>query len=164
MTDETKKSSSTAPPPSLPSFPPPPSSGDAMIESRTLKGIAGSPGVAVGPVLVIGEMRAAYTRRHIHTAQMEEELARVRNAVETAKKSLREVSQRLPSDQAKTHRMRRAVCETESLGPTHLVVTQQKADQQDCRALKTQCSDEHLFHRNPRRHRPRHLLRPGAEE
>jgi phosphotransferase system enzyme I (PtsI) len=82
-------------PSSLPSIPPPPSSGDAALESRIIKGIAGSPGVAVGPALVIGEMRAAYTRRHIHTAQMDSELQRVRQAVESAKASLKEVSDRM---------------------------------------------------------------------
>jgi len=87
--------------PSSPSYPPPPSSGDASLEARIVKGIAGSPGVAVGIALVIGEMRAAYTRRHIHTASIDAELARVRQAVDSAKASLREVSQRLPTDQAK---------------------------------------------------------------
>ncbi|MEO6419071.1 MAG: phosphoenolpyruvate--protein phosphotransferase [Polyangiaceae bacterium] len=88
-------------PPPTPSFPPPPSSGEATSETRVIKGIAGSPGVAVGPALVIGEMRAAYTRRHIHTAQMEAEIARVRSAVESAKASLREVSARMVSDAAR---------------------------------------------------------------
>jgi phosphotransferase system enzyme I (PtsI) len=88
-------------PPPTPSFPPPPSSGEAAPETRVIKGIAGSPGVAVGPALVIGEMRAAYTRRHIHTAQMEAEVARVRSAVESAKASLREVSARMVSDAAR---------------------------------------------------------------
>jgi phosphotransferase system enzyme I (PtsI) len=79
----------------LPSVPPPPSSSDTAIETRVIKGIAGSPGVAVGPALVIGEMRAAYTRRHIHTAQMDAELLRVRHAVDAAKASLKDVSDRM---------------------------------------------------------------------
>jgi phosphotransferase system enzyme I (PtsI) len=90
-------------PPAAPSFPPPPSSGEAMLEPHIIKGIAGSPGVAVGVALVIGAMRAAYTRRHVHTAQMEAELGRVRNAVENAKTALREVTSRLPGEQAKAH-------------------------------------------------------------
>ena len=49
-----------------------------------LKGIAGSPGVAVGPALVIGDPRAVYTRKHIHSAQMQGEIERVHDAVEVA--------------------------------------------------------------------------------
>ena len=52
---------------------PPPSSMETL-ETRIIKGIAGAPGVAVGIALVMGEMRAVYTRRHVHTSQMEEEL------------------------------------------------------------------------------------------
>ncbi len=60
-----------------------------------LKGIAGSPGVAVGPALVLGDIRSAYVRRHIHTAQIEQEITRVHVAVEQAKASLKEVSARI---------------------------------------------------------------------
>ena len=82
------------------SAPPPPSSGEASFERRVVKGIAGSPGVAVGTAMVIGEMRATYTRRHIHTVDMDGEVARVRAGVEAAKKSLREVAARFSNDQA----------------------------------------------------------------
>lgn len=54
---------------------PPPSAPDVTV-TETVKGIAGAPGVAVGTALVIGEMRAAYTRRNVHTAQIEGELFR----------------------------------------------------------------------------------------
>lgn len=74
---------------------PPPSSAD-VVETRTLKGIPGAPGVAVGTALVIGSMRAAYTRRNIHTAQMDAEVERVQEGVRQAKTSLREVAARLP--------------------------------------------------------------------
>lgn len=81
------------------SAPPPPSSGNAAFDRKILKGIAGSPGVAVGTALVLGEMRATYTRRYVHTAEMDGEIARVRAAVETAAKSLREVAARFSSEQ-----------------------------------------------------------------
>lgn len=76
---------------------PPPSSAD-FVETRVLKGIAGAPGVAVGTAMVIGSMRAAYTRRNIHTAQMDEEIARVKEGAERAKDSLRAVAARLPAE------------------------------------------------------------------
>ncbi len=94
--------SGTVPPPSpssssagVPAAPPsiPPSAAD--LEAREpifLRGIAGSPGVAVGPALVLGDIRANYVRRHIHAAQVDAELARVRAAVEVAKNTLKEVS------------------------------------------------------------------------
>ncbi len=98
------KSGVVPPPPSsaaskaIPTPPPsiPPSSAD--IEDREpirLRGIAGSPGVAVGPALVLGDIRASYVRRHIHTAQIDTELARVRTAVDTAKNTLKEVSAKI---------------------------------------------------------------------
>jgi phosphotransferase system enzyme I (PtsI) len=65
-------------------------------ETRVLKGIAGSPGVAVGPALVLGDIRAAFVRRHVPSAQIQAELDRVKQAVHDAKQTLREVSTRMP--------------------------------------------------------------------
>src|SRR4051794_27531901 len=78
--------------PVAPSAPPsmPPSSA-AEIDDQDqilLKGIAGSPGVAVGPALVLGDIRSSYVRRHIHTAQIEAEITRVHVGVEHAKTAL----------------------------------------------------------------------------
>jgi phosphotransferase system enzyme I (PtsI) len=81
--------------PTPPASLPPPSGDTSQPIGMILKGIAGSPGVTVGPALVIGDTRAVYTRRHIHTAQIEAEVARVQSAVDAAKKSLKEVSARL---------------------------------------------------------------------
>jgi phosphotransferase system enzyme I (PtsI) len=82
-----------------PSFPPP-SSDPSSPPGLKIKGIAGSPGVTVGPALVIGDTRAAYTRRHIHTAQMDDEIARIHTAVEVAKKSLKDVAARVAAGPA----------------------------------------------------------------
>ncbi|HEY1695908.1 MAG TPA: phosphoenolpyruvate--protein phosphotransferase [Polyangiaceae bacterium] len=86
MTDRSSPPPGTRPPPSDQSTP----------RGVLLKGIAGSPGVAVGPALVVGDTRAAYARRHVHTAQIEEEIARLRSAVDAAQRHVREVSARLP--------------------------------------------------------------------
>ena len=107
----TKKPRSTAPPPipdvssaaavirdsarNIPSVPP----SSAEIERKItvqLKGIAGSPGVAVGPALVLGDLKASFVRRHISSAQIQPELDRVKQAVIDAKQTLREVSMRMP--------------------------------------------------------------------
>ncbi len=76
---------------------PPPSSSsiDAALPFSIIKGIAGSPGVAVGPALVVGDTHAAFVRRHVHTAHISAELERVKKAVEVAQASLREVSGQL---------------------------------------------------------------------
>ncbi|MBX3191726.1 MAG: phosphoenolpyruvate--protein phosphotransferase [Labilithrix sp.] len=75
----------------------PPSTFDLDVpEAITLKGIAGSPGVAVGPALVLGDLRASFVRRHVHTAQIPQELERVTAAVQTAKKTLQDVDARMP--------------------------------------------------------------------
>jgi phosphotransferase system enzyme I (PtsI) len=65
-------------------------------DTTTLKGIAGSPGVAVGPALVLGDIRTSYVRRHVSVAHVEVEIERVHQAVEVAKKTLREVAARVP--------------------------------------------------------------------
>jgi phosphotransferase system enzyme I (PtsI) len=76
---------------------PPPSSSsiDAALPPLVLEGIAGSPGVAVGPALVVGDVHAAYIRRHIHTANIEAEITRIKKAVGVAQEALREVSGKL---------------------------------------------------------------------
>ncbi len=65
-------------------------------EPRLMKGIAGSPGVAVGPALVLGDYRTSFVRRHISSAQIPKELERVTRAVQDAIQALREVSVRMP--------------------------------------------------------------------
>jgi phosphoenolpyruvate-protein phosphotransferase (PTS system enzyme I) len=66
----------------------------------TLKGIAASPGVAVGRVLVLGDSRASYTRRRITTSHIPTEIVRIRHAVEQAKQSLIDVSAEIPPEAA----------------------------------------------------------------
>lgn len=78
------------PPPSRP----PPSETSAPL-GYAIKGIAGSPGVAVGAALVMGDTKTVYMRRHVHAAQVEDEVGRFRGAVEGAKRSLKQVSARL---------------------------------------------------------------------
>src|SRR3954452_17871018 len=83
----------------IPSAPPsmPPSAYDLDHQDAvTLKGIAGSPGVAVGPALVLGDLRASFVRRHVHTAQIPQELERVQQGVEIAKSTLKAVDARMP--------------------------------------------------------------------
>jgi len=66
---------------------------------HTLRGLAGSPGVAVGTALVVGDLHAIFARRHVHSAQFPSELARVKEAVAKAQESLREVGARLAQEQ-----------------------------------------------------------------
>src|SRR5580704_18137447 len=94
------------PPPSPP--PPrggtrPPPSDASMPHGVVLKGIGGSPGVAVGSALVVGDTRTAYARRHLASAQVEPEVERLHRAVEDAKQHLRDVSARLPAGPLETN-------------------------------------------------------------
>jgi len=89
----------------VPTPPPtrPPPSDASTPHGLVLKGIAGSPGVAVGPALVVGDTKAAYARRHIPTAAIDAELERLARAVEDAKRHVREVSARLPAAPLETN-------------------------------------------------------------
>ncbi len=89
------------PPPPGGSRPPP--SDQSTPRGVVLKGIAGSPGVAVGPALVVGETRAAYLRRHISQAQVDTEVKRLQQAVTDAKKHVREVAARIPTAPMETN-------------------------------------------------------------
>jgi phosphotransferase system enzyme I (PtsI) len=79
-----------------PSIPPSTIDLDAR-EAFTLKGIAGSPGVAVGPALVLGDLRSSFVRRYIRSGEIPAELERVRAGVEAAKQSLRVVDAGIPT-------------------------------------------------------------------
>ncbi|HXX67588.1 MAG TPA: phosphoenolpyruvate--protein phosphotransferase [Polyangiaceae bacterium] len=76
---------------------PPPSSDAGVPREVVIRGIAGSPGVAVGPALVVGDTRVGYVRRHVSAGQVDGEIERLLHAVDAAKAHIREVSARLPS-------------------------------------------------------------------
>ncbi len=86
------------------STPPPSSSKTTLEQSVVLRGIAGSPGVAVGPALVVGDMRVVFTRRHVATAQIAAEIARVHEAVGRAQASLRTVGEQVGGETAPDQR------------------------------------------------------------
>ncbi len=76
-------------------FPPPSSVLLADPDPIRLQGIAGSPGVAVGRALVLGDLRTKFAKRFVSSKEMPQELARVESAARDAKKSLKDVSERL---------------------------------------------------------------------
>ncbi|HEY4012101.1 MAG TPA: phosphoenolpyruvate--protein phosphotransferase [Polyangiaceae bacterium] len=81
---------------------PPPNDSSAP-HGLLIKGIAGSPGVAVGPALVVGDTKTAYARRHVSSTQVDEETTRLHQAVEEAQRHVREVSAKLPSAPLETN-------------------------------------------------------------
>lgn len=87
-------SEKTPPPP--PSMTRPPPSDASTPHGLVIRGIAGSPGVAVGTALVVGDTKTAYARRHVSSSQVEAEVLRLERAVEDAKRHVREVAARLP--------------------------------------------------------------------
>src|SRR5262245_24702794 len=66
-----------------------------------LEGIAGSPGLALGPAIVL-DRRTGVVRRHIPNHQIEDELDRFDQAVEVAAKSLGEAAERSKGSRAET--------------------------------------------------------------
>ncbi len=74
-----------------------------MPSGLVLKGIGGSPGVAVGSALVVGDTKTAYARRHLASTQIDAEVERLQRAVQDAKTHLREVSARLPAGPLETN-------------------------------------------------------------
>jgi phosphotransferase system enzyme I (PtsI) len=62
---------------------------------ETLRGIPGSPGVAIGIAQVIGTANAPHPRRTIGTREIDAELARYRDAVAAAQQHLRDMVERL---------------------------------------------------------------------
>lgn len=79
--------------------PPPPQRKAEGPTSRSvvLRGIAGSPGVAVGPAFVVTSTRATFARRQIAPQQVSEERERLRLAVDVARGSVRELMARVSS-------------------------------------------------------------------
>jgi len=98
----TERGAPPSPPPPPGGTRPPPSD-QSTPRGVVLKGIAGSPGVAVGPALVVGETRAAYLRRHISQSQVDAEVKRLQQAVTDAKKHVREVAARIPTAPMETN-------------------------------------------------------------
>jgi phosphoenolpyruvate-protein phosphotransferase (PTS system enzyme I) len=90
-------------PPLAPQLSRPPPSDASTPRGLVIKGIPGSPGVAVGLALVVGDTKAAYARRHITSAQIEGEVLRLERAVDDAKRHVREVAARLPSGPLETN-------------------------------------------------------------
>jgi phosphoenolpyruvate-protein phosphotransferase (PTS system enzyme I) len=94
--------SDQTPPPSGPPSRVPPSEPSSP-RGVVIKGIAGSPGIAVGPALVVGDTKAAYARRHVASSQVDAEVDRLKKAVGDAKQHIREVSARLPAAPLETN-------------------------------------------------------------
>lgn len=70
------------------------------LESESLRGIAGSPGITVGRALVIGSASTSVARRRIGEGDVEAELARFRAAVDETQRGFREAAKRLTERRA----------------------------------------------------------------
>jgi phosphotransferase system enzyme I (PtsI) len=64
-------------------------------EPIRMRGIAGSPGVAVGTAVVLGDAGAQVVRKHVSSANVAAEVQRVHEAVESAKNAVKEIESRL---------------------------------------------------------------------
>lgn len=90
-------------PSKIPSAPPTLPPGALLYrEPITLRGIAGSAGVAVGKAVVLGDAATQIVRKHIASAQIADEIARLHVAVHMAKDAVREIEARLTGIGAET--------------------------------------------------------------
>ena len=72
------------------------------LETTILRGIAGSPGVAIGTAVVLGSSRATYPRRFIDPNHTAAEVARFLGGVDRAQRELREMAARVGDKRAET--------------------------------------------------------------
>src|SRR5690242_15923068 len=63
--------------------------------AAVMRGIAGSPGVAIGKAVVLGHSRAPCPRYPVTSAEFDSEIRRFDDAVARAQHDLREMAQRL---------------------------------------------------------------------
>ncbi|HZI93494.1 MAG TPA: phosphoenolpyruvate--protein phosphotransferase [Patescibacteria group bacterium] len=99
--------------------------------SRTLRGIGASPGIVVAPCLVLEAAESTVFRVSVKSADVEKEVARFRDAVETAKTQLRELQEIFEKEHRETagsiFDAQRAVLEDETLmGGTARAIRGQK--------------------------------------
>jgi phosphotransferase system enzyme I (PtsI) len=69
-------------------------------QQEVLRGIAGSPGVAIGKAVVLGSPREAYAHRLIDAQEVQAELGRYQVAVTNAQQDLRDMARRVESKSA----------------------------------------------------------------
>src|SRR5262245_49717074 len=67
---------------------------------QTLRGIAGSPGIAIASAVVVGTSRSAYPKRTIVPEDVNAEIARFNAAVNRAQQDLRDVAARVTDKRA----------------------------------------------------------------
>ena len=87
------RSRRSVPPPGDVPQPAPPA--ERVGRPLVLRGIAGSPGVAIGHAVVLGNQRTMFARRHLRVDETPAEVARFHDAVQTARRGIRDVSARL---------------------------------------------------------------------
>jgi phosphotransferase system enzyme I (PtsI) len=73
---------------------PPPSRPDSS-RPEVLRGIAGSPGIAIGAAVVVGSTRQTHPRRYVSGGDVELELGRFADAVALAQADLRDMAKRV---------------------------------------------------------------------
>jgi phosphoenolpyruvate-protein phosphotransferase (PTS system enzyme I) len=71
--------------------------------SITIEGIAASPGIAIGPALVIGNPNASYVKRAVSEGRADEEMQRFHDAVARSKEVLIDLSERHSSEEGHEH-------------------------------------------------------------
>ncbi|WP_437807893.1 phosphoenolpyruvate--protein phosphotransferase [Sorangium sp. So ce1078] len=82
---------------------PPGARGDSLppgARTETLRGISGSPGVAIGAAVVIGGHRTDHPRRRVSSGEIKAELERFEAAVERAQDELRDMAKRIGDHRA----------------------------------------------------------------
>lgn len=73
----------------------PPTSGPDASRPGLVRGIAGSPGIAIGTAVIAGSQRQTHPRRHVAAVDVPEEMARFIDAVALAQADLRDMAERV---------------------------------------------------------------------
>jgi len=98
-------------------------------KTATLRGIAGSPGVAIGKAVVLGGNRAGYAHRPIADDEVPKEVHRYELAVDRAQQDLREMARRVADRRAES-----------SILEAYVLMV---GDETLAEAVRTQISGEH---------------------
>jgi phosphotransferase system enzyme I (PtsI) len=73
----------------------PASAGDRPVRPIVLKGIPGSPGLVIGPAVIVGPPECSFARRNIRSHEIDAEVARFKEAVVRAQDGIRRVVDRV---------------------------------------------------------------------
>jgi phosphoenolpyruvate-protein phosphotransferase (PTS system enzyme I) len=77
------------------------SGGDRPVRPIVLKGIGGSPGLVIGPAVIVGAPESSFARRNVRSHEIDGEVGRFKDAVSRAQDGIRQVVDRVKTAPAR---------------------------------------------------------------